>query len=244
VIDVARLGHPHHRVDQQVGLEIAGGPQRELVVGAVHGVSGLESDNLAPAQTTEAAPGLLGGQAEADEIVVGRQLDPLDTTADGDVVGALEEMGDTGVLAVEGAVDRLCLGLPVELPHVVDREDRQHGALGVAQRQGLALLQLLRHLLGDVEGDGERPQGAVGQPHLFAHRLEVGLTEKTGQRREAAIHEQLQITDLAWGEIPRGPLQRGLFELGAALVVDQQVDQSAAVWGVQMVHEKVLQFVG
>ena len=47
VVDVARLGHADDRVDEQVGAFFLRGAERELVVGAVHRVAGLEGDDLA-----------------------------------------------------------------------------------------------------------------------------------------------------------------------------------------------------
>ena len=49
VVDVARLGEADHRVDQQVGLDVLGRPHRDLLMGAVHGIAGLEADDPAPA---------------------------------------------------------------------------------------------------------------------------------------------------------------------------------------------------
>ena len=50
VVDVAGLGHAHHRVNQQIGLYFARGAEGQFLVGAVHGVTGLEGHHLAPAQ--------------------------------------------------------------------------------------------------------------------------------------------------------------------------------------------------
>ena len=63
VIDIARLGHADDRMDQQVGLELAGGAQRQLVVSAVHGVAGLEGDDLRQPRRRTGAD-LLAGQAQ------------------------------------------------------------------------------------------------------------------------------------------------------------------------------------
>ena len=49
VIHVAGLGHAHHRMNQQVGLDLLGGAESQFDVGAVHGVASLEGDHAAPA---------------------------------------------------------------------------------------------------------------------------------------------------------------------------------------------------
>src|ERR1700709_660604 len=62
--------------------------------------------------------------------------------------------------------------------------------------------QLLRHLRRYVEQDGDWPQGAVGQAHALADRVVVRPLHETGQGREAAVEDQLEIAELARGEIP------------------------------------------
>ena len=53
VVNVARLGESHNGMDQDVGVVRASRAHGELAVSAVHGVTGLESDNAAPAQLVE-----------------------------------------------------------------------------------------------------------------------------------------------------------------------------------------------
>ncbi len=229
VVDVARLGHAHDRVDQQVGLELAGRPQGELEVGPVHRVAGLEGHHLPPAEPLEARPHLARRVTQADEVVVRRQLQALEAAADGDVVGALVEMRDPGMGAVEGAVDRLGLGLAVDRPDVLDGQRRQHDALGVAQRQPVAGGQSFGRLLGDVEGDRDGPQLAAGEPHLVAGRLEVGAAHEARERREPAVQDQLEVADLPRRQVPGRPVARGLADLGPPLRADDQIGQGAAV---------------
>lgn len=60
VVDVTRLGQTDDGVDQDIGVVRASGADSELTVGAVHGVSGLEGDNLGPAQLVEVLADLGG----------------------------------------------------------------------------------------------------------------------------------------------------------------------------------------
>lgn len=53
VVDVAGLGEADDGVDEDVGVVRAGGADGEFPVGAVHRVTGLESDNLGPAELVE-----------------------------------------------------------------------------------------------------------------------------------------------------------------------------------------------
>lgn len=61
VVDVTGLGQTNDRVDQDVGLALAGSADRQLTVSAVHGVAGLESDDLGPAKLVEVEADLSGG---------------------------------------------------------------------------------------------------------------------------------------------------------------------------------------
>lgn len=61
VINVAGLGETNNGLDQDVGLLGASGADRQLTVSAVHGVSGLESDDLLPAELVEVGTELRGG---------------------------------------------------------------------------------------------------------------------------------------------------------------------------------------
>jgi len=50
VINVARFGETHNGVDKNVCLACPGSTDSELSVGSVHGIPGLESNNLGPSQ--------------------------------------------------------------------------------------------------------------------------------------------------------------------------------------------------
>jgi hypothetical protein len=60
VVNVTGLGKTDDGLDQDVGLLGAGGADRQLTVSSVHGVSGLESDDLLPAELVEVSAELRG----------------------------------------------------------------------------------------------------------------------------------------------------------------------------------------
>jgi hypothetical protein len=62
----------------------------------------------------------------------------------------------------------------------------------------------------------------------------VGLAHEAGQRRETAVEEQLEVAELARGEVPGDPVAGGGLELGGALGLGQQVHQLPAVGSDQM----------
>lgn len=61
VVNVSRLGKAHDWVDEDVGLTGTGSTDGELTVSAVHGVTGLECDDLGPAKLVEVKTELCGG---------------------------------------------------------------------------------------------------------------------------------------------------------------------------------------
>ncbi len=63
VIDVSGLGHPDHRMDEQVRLHFPRGTQGELKVGPVHRIAGLEGDDPAPSQALEPTTQVRGSGA-------------------------------------------------------------------------------------------------------------------------------------------------------------------------------------
>ena len=61
VINVAGFGETHDRVNEDVCLPLTGGADGEFSVSAVHGVAGLECDDLAPGDLLEVCAKLGGG---------------------------------------------------------------------------------------------------------------------------------------------------------------------------------------
>ena len=61
VVDISGLGQSDDRVNKDVGSSLSSSSDSELSVGSVHGVSGLESDNLSPCNLVEVGSELRGG---------------------------------------------------------------------------------------------------------------------------------------------------------------------------------------
>ncbi len=209
MVDVAGLGHADDGMDQKVGLRLSRRAEGQLLVRAVKRVAGLERNDAAPAKLAEAGAELVWGVAAGLEVVVHGRLDAGDGAADVHRLGHLVQIADRRVGAVVGAVDALGLAGLVRRPLVGDGQRREDHALGVAQRDVLPRLDAFGELFRNVERHGHRPERTVGEAHVFDHAVVVGLSEKTLERKEAAVHQQLQIADLALGEVPRRQV-RGL----------------------------------
>ncbi len=160
---------------------------------------------------------------------MGGQLEALDTAADIDRVGALEQAGDTRVVGIRGAEHLLGLLLlvgPVDLVHV---EHSEHHSLRVSQRQLVALVKRRRRLFGQIQNHRHRPDRAVRQPHVRAHRAICLLTQEATERRERSVQQQLEVADLPVGQVPGGEACAGSFQLSGALGRDQEIDKLSAV---------------
>lgn len=70
VVNVTGLGETDDGVDEDVGLAGAGSADRQLTMSAVHGVPGLERDDLLPAELVKVQTQLGGCVAETDIVVV------------------------------------------------------------------------------------------------------------------------------------------------------------------------------
>jgi hypothetical protein len=71
VINVTGLGETNDGVDEDVGLARTGSADGQLTMSAVHGVSGLESDDLGPAKFVEVQTDLCGRVCFSSQLVVG-----------------------------------------------------------------------------------------------------------------------------------------------------------------------------
>ena len=139
MVDVARLGDAHDRMDQQAAADLLGRALGQLLVGPVERVAGLEGDDLRPTLVLEVLAKLLGRPAKLGEVVVRRDADHFEA-AGGVLAGLALEVGDGGVLDIGRAVRPLGLDLLVEGIELLDVEEGQQVAVDVAEGQWLANL--------------------------------------------------------------------------------------------------------
>jgi hypothetical protein len=187
-------------------------------VSAVHGVTGLESDNLGPAELLEVSADLSRSVAESDVVVVHEALDHLNLTTNVDIAGGLVEVLDGRVLWV-AAEDELGLGLLVGPVDVVDGKDNDVAVVtGVAESDAVAGLevQTLDLVLGEIEVDGHGEEVAIGETVVLADAgfcqrvflvpcsilqsnapIVVLLVHETLERGEATVDDELEIAKLA-----------------------------------------------
>jgi hypothetical protein len=170
VVNVTGLGETDDGVDKHVGLSGAGSNDGQLTVSAVHGVTGLESDNLGPAELLEVGADLSRSVAESDVVVVHEALDNLDLTTNVDIASGLVEVLDGRVLWV-AAEDELGLGLLVRPVDVVDGQDNDVAVVTrVAEGDAVTSLEVetLNLVLGEIKVDRHGEEVAVGETVVLA----------------------------------------------------------------------------
>jgi hypothetical protein len=166
VIDVSGLGQTDYGVDQDVGLSLSGGSDGQLSVRSVHGVSGLESDNLSPCHFLEEASQFGRGVSQIDVVKVLGRLNGLNFTTDVEFLDELSLVGDSRVGGVICAEDLFVFELEVGLEDVFDGQDGEASVVsGVSKSDTDALGQakLVDLFLGDIESNGHGEEVAILQ---------------------------------------------------------------------------------
>ena len=101
----------------------------------------------------------------------------------------MQQMEHAGMGIIGGAENLLRFAKWVGPPDVADFQDRDQHALGIAQCYPATVPDLASERLGHVQGDRDRPQDPVAQPHFRDHPVVVGLVQKAVQRREPAVQQ-------------------------------------------------------
>ena len=232
VVDVTWLRHADHRVDEDVGLALAGGADGQLTMSTMHWVPGLEGHDARPAEFVEVQTKLSGGVAETNVVVVHEAVNGLDLAADVVVAGNLKKVLDSWVIWVT-AKDLLGLLLLVWLVYVVHCHDSQIAVItGVTERDTLAGLdsKLVNVLLLEVEADWHGEEVAIRESVLRNHTIVVLLVHEALERGEASVQDKLDIAQLA---VVEDDGREGLGLLGQFLsswsIAGNQVLEDAAV---------------
>jgi hypothetical protein len=219
VVNVTRLGETNDRLDEDVGLLRAGGADRQLTVSTVHGVSGLESNDLLPSELVEVSTELRGSESEVEEVVVLELVDSLKLTTNVELLSGVEEVLDTGVSVIVAAKDLLGL---VDLVRLVDILNGQDGKVSVvtevAECDASTVLdaELVDLGLVDIEVDGHGEEGAISETVVLNNAIEVLLGHETFKRRETTVKDKLKIAKVSLAEGKSRKLLSLRLELGLA----------------------------
>lgn len=166
VIDISGLGQTDDGVNQDVRLSLSGGSDGQFSVSSVHGVSGLESDNLSPCHLLEETSQFGRGVSQIDVVKVLRRLDGLDFTTDVEFLDELSLVGYSGVGRVVRAQDLFVFELEVGLEDVFDGQDGETSVISRVPKSDTGALgqaKLVDLFLGHIESDGHGEEVAVLQ---------------------------------------------------------------------------------
>ena len=226
VVDVARLRHADRGMQQQHAVHLLGRALGQLLVDPVQRVAGLEGHHVGAAERGQPRARLGRRQAQLLEVVVRGEREHFEAARHVEGAPALH-LGHQRVAGVQRAERALGGGGAVPLVDLLDREHRQDLVARVPQ--GHPRVQARGRLALDGERDGDREQGAAGQPHLGQAPLVVATAHEPVERREAAGGQQLQVAGGAIGDHQRGQPGRLRAERDGGVALGQQAHQPAAV---------------
>ena len=198
----------------------------------MHGIAGLEGDDAAPAQARELGPKFRRSQSQRPEIIVCRSLCAFDAAAHVPGIGLVHRVIRAG-MGLAGAVEhRIGFRLAVGLPYVLDVQDGQHDAFGIAQRDlAAARFEGFGEVFADVQRDGHGPEQSAGQLHVMTDAFVVGAIHEATKRGKTAAEQQFQIAKLAGGQVPRGPLARASFQFVDGFRLGDKINKFSTVRG-------------
>ncbi len=160
---------------------------------------------------------------------MGRQRDHVQLARE-TVVSRLVDGLHAGMLEVGGAVHARALGLAVAGERPFHAQDRQRIA-SVGRREGdrVGPPDELQLLVGQRQGDRDRPRQPVGQVHRLEHGAVVGLALEAGQRRERPDGDHLQVRQLTLVHGELREVRRLLAQAVRLLRLREAVHQGPAV---------------
>jgi hypothetical protein len=108
-------------------------------------------------------------------------------------------------------------------------QNRQHHAFEIAQRDRRATTEAAGEFLGDIEGDGDRPECAVSQPHAVADRFVVVASHEAAKRPEPAVDQHLEIAQLPRSQLPGRPRAGGVPQIRRSRRAHEEIDEDRGV---------------
>jgi hypothetical protein len=125
MVDIARLGHAHHRMQQQYSVHVLGRAFSQFFMRAMQRIASLKCDDVFESRLCEPRPRLSGSQTKLAEVVMFWQLENPQAAADVSRSPAMH-LRDERMADVRGAehLPRLCFEIPlVDLLNCHHREN-------------------------------------------------------------------------------------------------------------------------
>ncbi len=196
VVDVTWLGGSDDGVKEKLSTVTLGGDLGQLDVGEVHGVAGLEGNDLVPLVVFEELADFGRRPTKIFIILVLWHAEDFDASTGVELVDIVIDVDDLAVVGV-ASVHLLALDLLVGSPDFVDMDDATGSSLRI-RNQDLSVIRLeVRLGLGvDVEHNGDRPELAVCEAEVSTDALVVGSLHESTERSEGSVGDKLEVTEL------------------------------------------------
>ncbi len=196
---------------------------------AVQRVAGLEGHDLAPTQLAEIGAQLVRRVAAGAEVVMHRLLDAHNRATQIDLTRSVVQVVHRRMGQIVSTKHLFGFAGFVRHPVVGHGHGGEDHAFLIAQRDVLPFFKAGGEGFRHVQRDRHRPERAIGQAHVFHHAIVVFLGQEAFQRVETAIHQKLQIADLARGQIPAHQIGGFDFQLLGALIRDVKLGDGGQV---------------
>jgi hypothetical protein len=229
VVGITGLIEADDRMDEDIGTCVARRLHHHCLLSPMDGAMGLKGEHLLPAEIRKKLTGFSGCSTELWVVVVDWQLKGLDATGNCPPSSAVKVLGDACVRPVGGAEDCLDFGFEIALVTLVDLQRGDHHPFSIPKGEKVTAGEVVGELVRNIEGHRHRPENAIAETHLRAHRLMVRSAEVAVEGRVSAVDQEFEVAELARTEVDRGPVS-GLFaNLGGAILTDHEVDQTRSV---------------
>ena len=100
MVDVPGFGKTNYWMDQDISLAGTCCSHCQFSMGAMHGISGLESNNASPAELLEMRSKLCGSISKGNIVVMLEPVDSIQLATDIPVIGRVVKIFDSGMLRV------------------------------------------------------------------------------------------------------------------------------------------------
>ena len=195
-IHVVRLRRPHEGQHQQIRIRQPCTAHRRFELQPMQWIARQERRHPPPAAARETRPHFRRRNPQRREFVMRRQLHAAHPPAQIHRVRVVQQPVHARVLRIRRAVNRQRLCQRVGGPLVAHRHHRQQHAFRIAQRDRSTRCDGCRKVGRNVQHHRQRPQCAIGQPHLRQHALVIRTRVVAGERRKGTRQQQLQIAAL------------------------------------------------
>ena len=138
-------------------------------------------------------------------------------------------IGGVFLIGASQAIGRLFMRVGFE--DLVYAHPSDQVVIGVAKSDFLSCVNAVQ--FGDRQGDRDRPDQPVSQPHVIQHAVIIGLAHEAVERGEPTKGQQFQVAQTARRQLQGGSLAGAAHQVFALATFHAKIDQFAAIRRVQ-----------